>query len=275
MHFSLILIIACLALVLRLRWSKLQASWSRRWQSTLAAFLIPPLLMLTTTLSVLCMGTQGTMLGLNVGWIGYGTAAGFLGFAGALLLHLGWQGWHSLRQVQTYAPVDVPGKTGRLLNSSTLFAAQVGFWHSELVISQGLLQTLNAEQLNAVLTHERAHERYRDTFWFFWLGWCRRVSAWLPKTEHLWQELLLLRELRADRWAAQSVDALLLAETLLLMVKAPLVESASEAAFSAAASPSRLEERIEALLSPPECDRHNRWIWLLGFLPLLTVLLHS
>ena len=88
MHFSLILIIACLALVLRLRWSKLQASWSRRWQSTLAAFLIPPLLMLTTTLSVLCMGTQGTMLGLNVGWIGYGTAAGFLGFAGALLISI-------------------------------------------------------------------------------------------------------------------------------------------------------------------------------------------
>jgi hypothetical protein len=35
----------------------------------------------------------------------------------------------------------------------------------------------------------------------------------------VWHELILLRELRADRWAAQFVDPLLLAETLLTVAR--------------------------------------------------------
>ena len=55
-------------------------------------------------------------------------------------------------------------------------------------------------------------------FGFFWWGWLRRLTEWLPHSKELWQELLLLRELRADQWAAQQVDPLVLAESLLLMV---------------------------------------------------------
>lgn len=76
----------------------------------------------------------------------------------------------------------------------------------------------------------------------------------------LWQELLLLRELRADRWAAQQVDPLLLAESLLVVV-------------------STMPVQIEALLAEPELMREpSLWSWtwlLLAFLPLAAVPFHS
>lgn len=277
MHLSLILLTLGLAVLIRLVWRK-QAAWTKRWQAALTAFLLPPLLLLMTSVAVLCMGTQGQMLGLSVGWLGYSLALGFVGFAGVSLLWLAGQGWRSLQQVRTYPTLDLADQTGYLLDSPTLFAAQIGFWQSELLVSRGLLQNLTSAQLNAVLTHEQAHHHYRDTFWFFGLGWLRHLTTWLPNTEALWQELLLLRELRADQWAAQRVDPLLLAEALLLVVKAPMLDTNRHCvAFSASLPVSRLEERIEALLTTStEIESKTRqWIWLLlALLPLFTLALH-
>lgn len=169
------------------------------------------------------------------------------------------------------------GQASRVLNIPALFAAQIGFWNPELVISQGLLNTLNQDQLAAVLAHEQAHDYYHDTFWFFWLGWLRQLTCWLPNTEALWQELLVVRELRADHWAVQQVDPLLLAESLLLVVRAPLTQPEPFcAAFGAGAD--RLAERIEVLLAQPEQFPASEieswpWLWLL-LLPLLSIMLH-
>jgi Zn-dependent protease with chaperone function len=282
MHLSLILTAIVIAWSIRCCGSSPSRVWADRWQQTLSLFLFVPLLLLMTALAVLLMGTQGQMLGLPVGWIGYSLAVGFLTYAGVSLLWLFGQGWRSLRQVQTYPAQQILGVSGRLLETTAAIAAQIGFWKPQLVVSQGLLDLLTPEQLDAVLTHEQAHYHYRDTFWFFWLGWARHLTAWLPQTEALWQELLLLRELRADRWAAQQVDALILAESLLLVVSAPLLDSEQYyAAFSAAAPANRLEERIEALIVPtePPLPSHSflsTWTWLTpSLLPLLTVLFHD
>ena len=88
-----------------------------------------------------------------------------------------------------------------------------------------MLDALDRPHLDAVLAHEQAHVYYRDTFWFFWLGWIRSFTIWLPNTEAVWQELLLLRELRADRQATEQVDFLLLAESLLIVAQNPLLAS--------------------------------------------------
>ena len=137
-----------------------------------------------------------------------------------------WQGWRSLQAISTYPSMTLHNTSARLLHLPALFAAQIGFWRSHLVLSQGLLDTLTPTQLKAVITHELAHVHYCDTFWFFWLGCVRRVTGWLPYTETIWKELLLLRELRADSWAAQRVEPLVLAESLLEVVKAPLTNLA-------------------------------------------------
>jgi len=279
MHLSLILFMLLLAVVLRSLWQLPSTTWENRWQRTLTAFLLPPLLLLTASLAVIQMGTQGNMLGLSAGRLGYWIALGFL-MNGAILLGISaMQGWRSLRSIKTCPQQCQHNYAVRILPTSGLFAAQMGFWQSELVVSQGLLQTLEAKQLQAVFTHEQAHAVYRDTFWFFWLGWVRRCTDWLPKTETLWQELLLLRELRADQWAAQRVDPLLLAETLLLVVQAPHASQVAQSAAFGDNSLCRLELRISHLLE--SSDKKDTvgsgfpWHWLpLGLMPLLTLPFH-
>ncbi|MCU0571167.1 MAG: M56 family metallopeptidase [Oculatellaceae cyanobacterium Prado106] len=282
MHLSLILFALAIALLLRFGLSPVVGDWGDRWQQAVGRFLLPPLLLLTTLVAVLSMGTHGQMLGLPVGWIGCLLALSFLVYALVRLLVLVVKGWRSHHRIQTYARVQIQQHTIYRLDSPLLFAAQVGLWQPQLVVSQGLLDALTDDQIEAVLTHEEAHRHYHDTFWFFWLGWLRQMTPWLPATEALWQELLLLRELRADQWAAQRVDPLLLAESLLLVVKTPFASDLNSdpgycAAFGTATPENRLEERIESLLTDPQQSCESR-ISILGLaialIPLFTLLLH-
>ncbi len=279
MHLVMILAALTSAWLLRCSWSEPTGNWRQRWQRSLFFFVCPPLLLLMTALAVLCMGPQGQMIGLHSDWFSYCLVLGCVGFAVGFCLKLAAEGWQSVQQIRTYPQIELEGRLARLLDNPILFSAQIGFWQPELVVSQGLLQTLKPEHLEAVLTHEQAHYYYRDTFWFFWLGWLRRITFWLPNTEALWQELLILRELRADRWAVGRVDALLLAESLLMVVSAPMMASESFcAAFSRAAPHNRLQERIDALLEPESSTQSSLWTWswvLLVLLPLLAVPFHS
>lgn len=277
-HLDLILL--AIGVAVTVRWVALRSgkTWADRWQRTLGLFLFSPLLLLMTAIAVLQMGQHGQMLGLPVGEIGYACALGFLSYGVACLIWQFWTGWRSLHRIQQYPQVEIQRRQAYLLDTAIPFAAQVGFWRSELVVSQGLLAQLTPAQIEAVLAHEQSHTHYHDTFWFFGLNWLRQMTAWLPKTEHLWQELLLLREMRADYWAAQQVDAILVAETLLQMAQAPLmqVENAC-AAVSAGPDLTRLEERIESLLSG-HADMEAPafpWLWVLvALVPCLTIALH-
>lgn len=280
MHLTMVMLAMGLALGVHGGWRPRAGSWSDRWHWALGSFLFPPVLLLTTACAILWMGPHGAMVGRWGGWLSYGLSWLLMGWgaiAGLIQLITAWQSW---RQVRTYEAIALGGHQGRLLETHLPFSAQIGFWRSELVISQGLLDMLDPEHLEAVLTHEAGHAHYRDTFWFFWLGWLRRLTAWLPRTEALWQELLALRELRADHWAAQQVDRLALAESLLAVVSAPLHYSEDLcAAFSCSAPPNRLQERIEALLfNTEERQQTSLWqvsLWLgCALLPLMTVPFH-
>ncbi|MBW4649147.1 MAG: M56 family metallopeptidase [Kastovskya adunca ATA6-11-RM4] len=279
MHLVMILLAVALSYGLRWSWIEPSGTWAERWQRSLLLFALPPLMLLMTALAVLCMGPQGRMLGLHTDWFSYWLVLGGVGVALGFCLKLAVEGWRSLQQIRTYPQINLQATSARLLDKPILFSAQVGFWQPELVVSQGLLQTLNPNHLNAVLTHEQGHAYYRDTFWFFWLGWLRRLSFWLPNTEALWQELLVLRELRADRWAAERVDPLLLAESLLIVVSTSIAAPESIcAAFSQPAPRNRLQERIDALLEAPPSIQSNSWIWswgILSLLPLMAIPLHN
>ena len=108
----------------------------------------------------------------------------------------------------------------------------------------------------------------------------RSLTSWLPNTEALWQELFLLREIRADLQAAQTVDALVLAESLLLVAQAP-----GQSSFCFCASlyselnSDRLSQRIDALIGTDKLpNRSNFWSWswlLLVFIPWLAIPFHS
>ncbi len=280
MHLIMILFTLAIAWILRLR-ANIDSTfgWAERWWRSLFFFLFSPLLLLMTAIAVICMGFRGEMLGIEASWLSYCLALGFVILAVLFWFKLAYQGYLSRQRIRTYTEQSVAGKTARIFAHDFPYSAQIGFWDSELVVSEGLLNTLDPEHLNAVLAHEQAHKYYRDTFWFFWLGWLRSFTCWLPQTESLWQELLLLREIRADRKAAETVEPLLLAESLILMAQAPLrqVELVA-AAFSGTTPRNRLVERIELLLDDRESTKSTDWwslSWLmLSVIPLLTVPLH-
>lgn len=249
-------------------------------------FLFPPLLLLMTSVAVIWMGYHGQMFGLQAGWYSYLLAVGFLLIAIFSGFKLAYQGWLSLQNLSVYPEKMIMGKRARILDLAFPYSAQIGFWKPQLVISQGLLDSLDQDHLQAVLAHEQAHDDYHDTFWFFWLGWLRSLTFWLPNTEGLWQDLLFLRELRADYQAAQKIDGLLLAESLLIVAQQvnedrfEISAANCSAALHESVHQNRLIERINALLNesnPSLVYVYNYWSWSwlpLSLLPLTTVPLH-
>jgi Zn-dependent protease with chaperone function len=277
----LIFLFGAWSLVWWLRYTHTQifGTWSDRWQGTLSGFLLPPLLLFASAIAVIWMGPHGRMVWWWEGWLSYLLAIGFGLWAAIWWFKLAIEGRRTIQQVRSYSQTNLNGNLVRLIDLPTLYSAQVGFWQPELVITQGLLDALDDAHLQAVLAHEQAHRYYRDPFCFFWLGWIRQVTAWLPQSESLWQELLVLRELRADSWASQRTDTLLLAEALLLAVKnPPLLAESCCAGFNSPTQPDRLTQRIEALLAEAEPTYlSHRWAWtwlLLAFLPLLVIPFH-
>ncbi|MGG6238522.1 M56 family metallopeptidase [Nodosilinea sp. AN01ver1] len=296
MHSSLVLLTILLAVVWRWQWRGSQSqspyrSWQVRWESALGRFCLPPLTIVLVAGAVLAMGHHGTMMGWSVSPVGCWVSLGVLfWFGGVLVYSLGrafWMHWR-LRQ---YPTITLPqGEVARCVPTDVPIAAQVGLWRSSLLVSQGWLDQLTPSEQRAVLAHEQAHADYHDPFWFFWLGLLRRFAFWLPNTTALWEDLLLLREIRADQQAANSSDRLLLAELLVklarqmtLAMQPPELEADLDACvgFNEPLSVSRLEQRVDALLAPaPEFETQtsglSRLAWLVAaVLPLATTCLHT
>lgn len=279
MHLWAILTVFVVDWIIRQQPISQANQWSKRWYQALFLFLFPALLLLTTAGTILYMGCHGEMLGVRAGSLGCIISGVLLVFAFGSWLKLAAQGDRSIRQLANYSQQIIGQTIVRILPTDLPYSAQIGFWQSELVVSSGLVEVLDEEHLAAVIAHEQAHLHYRDTFWFFWLGWIRSFTFWLPSTELLWQELLLLRELRADRKAAEAVDFLLLAESLLIVAKAPLQPApAWDVGLNDAQIGDRLNERIDSLLNETESvpvNQWRNWSWVgLLLLPLLAIPLH-
>lgn len=279
MHFIIILLALSCAVGWRLIPLPKSGNWHQRWQKSLFLLVCPPLVLIMTALAVLSMGTSGEMLGLEASWFSYSLALGFVTWGILIAVQLIAQLWQSQWQIERLSQQMVLGKTARILEDDFPYSAQVGFWKPELVVSRGLLESLDEIHLEAVIAHEQAHLNYRDTFWFGVLSWLKTLTVWLPHTEELWQELLLLREIRADRYATQEVDPLILAESLLYFAKAPFYSSNySNFSFSCSILSSRLAERIDAILAEDsEPLTLGWWMWMLLFcicLPWITVPFH-
>jgi hypothetical protein len=307
-HLGLVLLSLGSAALLRGGW-RLTVVRADRQQEALIRFLVPPLILAVASAALIVMGPVGQMAGHALGhwegWLSYGFAWVFWGMAGVGMLQLGIelvQTDRLLRETQTIELTDlfVGSKSAedsnldrqlcqleglspiKWLSTDSPFSALVGGWNPSLVMSQGLIDCLDRDHLIAVLMHEQAHRYYQDSRWFLGLSWLRRLTQCLPGSQNIWEELLLLREIRADRWAAQFVDPLLLAEALLTIAQAPsLYPEPLTAAFSCAAPRSRLDQRLNALLDEverpelPEATTIAPWIWGLGaMLPLLLIPFH-
>jgi hypothetical protein len=284
MHIFLMTGMVAISFLIRWQWQPAGKTWNTRWHHALAAFCLPPLLLLSASIAVLWMGHHGTMAGMPVSPVGcWVSRLVFLTLGGIFLGSLGQAVWFQayLRRFPWAALAS--GENVRCIDSESPFIAQVGFLRSQIVVSRGWLDDFTEPEQRAILRHEEAHARYQDPFWFFWLGMVRRLTLWLPHTESLWQELLLLREIRADRWAAEDADPLLLAELLVKLARVsgpPLTPLPFAVRFWEQDSVSRLEHRVNALINPEswpaEASKTGDLAWIsLTVLPLMMTWLHS
>jgi Zn-dependent protease with chaperone function len=256
-------------------------TYQRRWQISLFFFLFPPLLLLMTAISVICMGYHGQMFGYHASLISYFSAVIWLIFAIFCLGKIFQTNRQTRQSFRSYPLKTVADQRLRIIDIDFPYSARIGFWQSDLILTRGLLELLDSEHLQAVLAHEQAHQEYHDTFWFFWLSWVRSISFWLPHTEELWTELVFLRELRADHYASGQVDSLLLAESLLLVAQkvnqVSLIDFSDSCyvALNERSLNNRLLERIDALVETesPLLPKFKYQVWLLLSLSLAPFLL--
>jgi Zn-dependent protease with chaperone function len=289
MHGSLLLLTGLIAVVWRWRWRSTAGPWAARWQSALVAFCLPPLMILLAASAVLSMGHHGTMMGWSVSPLGCWVSLGALGFASGVVAHTLMRMAATQLRLRQYRTVPLPtGGHARCLEIDLPVAAQVGLWHSSLLVSRGWLEHLTLAEQQAMVAHEQAHADYRDPLQFLGLGMIWRFSSWMPNTQTLWEELLLLREIRADQRAARTSDPLLLAELLVKLSRQMTLATQGYASdiepcvgFNESLSLSRLEQRVNALLEPdsaaePAVPVLGRLMWLIvAVLPLATTWLHS
>ncbi len=284
MHLGLLLLTIVVALAVRWRWQPGLGTWSQRWWWAVLALCCPGLGLFSATIAILGMGHHGTMLGWTVGPMGCRISQ--LVLVSSLMVGLygvfqaSWTTW----RWRQYPLIQLPqGRPARLVDATMPLAAQVGFWRSALIVSRGWLDQLSSEEQAMVLAHEQAHAHYRDPLFFWLLGLMRRLTGWLPCTQALWQELLLLREIRADRWAAQQAQPLAVAELLIKISRQTALGNAAMApimvSFSDPSEMDRLEQRVDALLQPvPSGDVPPLGTVALGvaltLLPLLAMGLH-
>ncbi|MBL1210551.1 M56 family metallopeptidase [Geminocystis sp. GBBB08] len=260
MHFIFIFSALFIAYSIRLISQLKGIKYQKNWGLSLFLFGFPPLLLLMTCVTVFFMGYHGEMWGIKASKFSYYLSVSFLVFALFTLIKITWDLQKLFLLIRKYPLQNIGGKNIKILQTSFPYAAQVGFWRSQLVMSSGLIKLLSKEHLNAVIAHESAHEIHKDTFFFFWLSYLERLTFWLPNNENLWSNLLLLRELRADNTAAKTVDYLLIAEALLTVTTAT-INAPKPLTFNLECpfTNCRLEERIENLLD--NSFRYSKFNW--------------
>lgn len=214
-----------------------------------------------------------------------GTGALFLGAAllragGTLVRHR-----RLLRQWLRHAePVTLPGVAIPAFAINTTFpvVAVVGIFRPRLVIARRVLDGCPAEELDAILAHERVHIARNDNARRLLLLSLPDPLAWLTvgKTMDLaWHDAA---EQVADEAAGEGTgDAgrVALAAALVRVARmVPAGETLSGLPASALYRGEPLESRVKRLLDPipsrPRAPRHYQWIALAGFLTLAVVLLN-
>jgi hypothetical protein len=151
----------------------------------------------------------------------------------------------------------------RLIPSERPISVTVGLLRPEIWISTGLRAQLGADGLDAVIAHERAHRRRRDSL--------RRVLAhvlsrvqWPSVRRELLAELSLASEQACDEAAARAVgDRLQVAETLVaverIVSRAPAFEHPAWASFGGGELAARVHQLVDAPGAEPE--RVSAWLW--------------
>ncbi len=147
-----------------------------------------------------------------------------------------------------------PRLGARILPIAAPLCVAVGLLRPVVVLSRGLLGSVTSEELRAILAHERAHARRRDTL----AGLGARIcsSFMLPtRRARLLERLDLAAEQSADEIAASAIGDRLAMAAVILKIERLLQATGEGRGLAASFGGSGVAERVAALLEPPREGR--------------------
>lgn len=92
-----------------------------------------------------------------------------------------------------------------VMNANNPFAFTMGFFRPHIVISTGLLDMLETDEVEAVILHETHHLQHFDPLKIFLVTLLSEVMWYVPFTKHLAHDYKTLRELLADQYAIRKM----------------------------------------------------------------------
>ncbi len=150
----------------------------------------------------------------------------------------------------------------RTLATARAVACTVGLWRHHIVLSTGLLATLSAAEIQAVVSHEWGHVRRRDPLRLLLLRWCSQTLWFLPIVRAMARDSARAMEEAADDLAVGLTgQPLELAAVLVKMAQAQVAPARS--AIAAHAEDCVVTERVERLLAvaSPRPRPPQAWAW--------------
>lgn len=146
---------------------------------------------------------------------------------------------HGLRQGSIY-----------VIESPERLAFTIGFRQRRIVLSAGLLELLDENELAAVIHHEAYHQKHADPLKVFLLSMFSSVFWYLPVLKHIHANYKVVREVLADRHAIEQTGSMAdLGRALLKLLKKGQALSGLEAAHVSFAD-TAINYRIQRMLDP-------------------------
>lgn len=180
-----------------------------------------------------------------------------------------WRAHRAIEPLVAHAEIDGDLRVGWVRCGLPL-ALTVGLLRPRVLVSDALREQLPGDLLEAVIAHERAHERRRDV--------AKRAIASVLARLHvptvrrlLLEDLVVATELAADADAARAVGSSLCVADAILAVE-HLNADARPNQLAFAFGEASVGSRIEALLAPAIAPRRrHRVAWIFGTLVVVTV----
>jgi Zn-dependent protease with chaperone function len=172
------------------------------------------------------------------------------------------KGWHETNQITRLQPLAAAAPDWSrvhalpasilsrarvvLVDAEEPFAVTVGYLTPRVLVSTGLLRSLNGAEFEAVVRHEAAHVRRRDPLRLLISDGCQTALPFVPLVAGLARTFRVRKELEAD---AETIAAMGSPAPLASALSNVLVAMSGPCPAGAGLSPT--EARIDALLGRP------------------------
>jgi len=128
-------------------------------------------------------------------------------------------------------------------------AITMGFIQPKIVLSTGLINLLNEDELSAVISHEMYHKENRDPLTIFLMSLCSSTMWYIPILKWFNQKYRIIKEILADEYAIEKQGTSVnLGSALLKMLQVARHEKMAFAYASFADT--SVNYRIEYMLNP-------------------------